>query len=188
MGRNRVLVLSSGGIDSTGCIKFFKKMKFDVEAMFFDYGQISRRNEYKAVTDVANYFKVRLWVTKIKAETEFSNGLIQGRNAVFYFSGLMNFKWKSGLIASGIHKGTPYYDCSDSFLKDIQRIFDGYSNGTVKASAPFLMFSKKEIWNYCKNEKVPLKLTYSCELGLTQPCGVCDTCKDLLEIYASSKQ
>ena len=183
-----VLILASGGIDSTACIRFFKKMKFDVDAIFFDYGQLSRRNELKAVTAVSEYYKISLRVISIRADTKFSDGLIQGRNAVMYFSALMNFRGNNGIIASGIHTGTPYYDCSSAFLGDIQRVFDGYTNGTVKAAAPFLTFSKKDIWDYCKTEKVPLSLTYSCERGLKQPCGKCNTCKDILEIYASSKQ
>ncbi len=185
--KKHVLVLSSGGIDSTACIRFYKKMKFDVDAMFFDYGQISKKKEWKAITDVAKYYKIRLRAILIKSDEKWSNGLIQGRNAVLYFNALMNFKSSKGIIASGIHSGTPYYDCSGNFLNDIQRVFDGYSNGTVKAMAPFLNFSKREIWNYCKNEKVPVHLTYSCELGRKQPCGKCNTCKDLEIIYASSQ-
>jgi len=184
--KKHVLVLSSGGIDSTACIKFYKKMKFEVEAIFFDYGQVSMKKEYKAVSEVAKYYRIKLRMIIIKSDEKWVDGLIQGRNAVLYFSGLMNFRSRKGIIASGIHKGTPYYDCSGNFLSDLQKIFDGYSNGTVKAMAPFLNFSKKEIWNYCKTEKVPLQLTYSCELGRKQPCGKCNTCKDLEEIYAGS--
>jgi 7-cyano-7-deazaguanine synthase len=51
-----------------------------------------------------------------------------------------------------------------------------------------LDFSKRDIWKYCKIEKVPIHLTYSCELGKKQPCGNCDTCKDLEKIYASSSE
>jgi 7-cyano-7-deazaguanine synthase len=48
--RKHVLVLSSGGVDSTGCIQFFKKLKFEVEAIFFDYGQPAKKYELKAIT------------------------------------------------------------------------------------------------------------------------------------------
>jgi 7-cyano-7-deazaguanine synthase len=185
--KKHVLVLASGGIDSTACIMFYKKMKFKVQALYIDYGQISSKNEIKSIRAVSKYFKINLRIIKIKNDLKWSKGLVQGRNAVLYLTGLMNFKEFNGMIASGIHAGTPYYDCSKNFMHDIQRLFDGYSNGTIKAVAPFLTFSKKEIIEFCKNEKIPLELTYSCEHGRKQPCGNCDTCKDIVEIYASSK-
>ncbi len=185
VSKKHVLVLSSGGIDSTACIRFFKKMKFDVEAIFFDYGQPSRKNELKAVRAISNYYKIPLRAISIRTDMKFSNGLIQGRNAALYFLGLMHFRGNNGIIAAGIHAGTPYYDCSSTFLENIQGFFDGYTNGTIKPAAPFLTFSKKDIWDYCKTEKVPLSLTYSCERGLKQPCGKCDTCKDILYICKS---
>ncbi len=33
----------SGGIDSTACINFYKKMEFNVEGIFFDYGLASNK-------------------------------------------------------------------------------------------------------------------------------------------------
>jgi 7-cyano-7-deazaguanine synthase len=184
--KESVLVLASGGIDSSACISFFKKMNFDVEAVFFDYGQLSNKNEQQAIHKVAEYYSIVIRTVAIRINKSLTGGLVLGRNAAFYFSALMDFQTESGIIASGIHCGTPYYDCSNSFLDAIQHIFDGYANGTVKAVAPFLNFTKNEIWEYCKIEKVPVHLTYSCELGEDQPCGHCDSCKDLEKIYASS--
>ena len=66
----------------------------------------------------------------------------------------------------------------------MQSIFDIYKNGLIKIDAPFLTFYKSQIYDYCIKEKVPLNLTYSCELGLKQPCGKCLSCKDLEKISA----
>lgn len=186
MAQRRVIILSSGGIDSTACIRFFQKMEFEVEALFFDYGQISKENELAALTSIAKFYGISFRNIVIRMEGQLKDGLIPGRNAVFYLTALMHLQKDCGIIASGIHTGTPYYDCSPSFLELIQGLFNGYSNGTVKASAPFLNFSKKEIWDYCQSEEVPVELTYSCELGKKQPCGLCDTCKDLEKLYAGS--
>ena len=35
--KNYVLLLASGGIDSTACINFYKNLNFDVEAIFVDF-------------------------------------------------------------------------------------------------------------------------------------------------------
>jgi 7-cyano-7-deazaguanine synthase len=184
--RKHVLVLSSGGVDSTGCIQFFKKLKFEVEAIFFDYGQPAKKYELKAITALSEYYNIPLHTIKVKSDKSFFDGLVLGRNAAFYFFALMHFTKKSGIIASGIHAGTSYYDCSKSFFKNIERVYDGYTNGTIKPAAPFLNFSKKDIWDFCIKEKVPLSFTYSCERGLGKACGKCSTCKDFIQIYENS--
>lgn len=43
--------------------------------------------------------------------------------------------------------------------------------------------NKIEVWEYAKSKRVPINLTYSCELGLKQPCGKCPSCKDLIILY-----
>ena len=182
-----VLVLTSGGIDSTACVNFYKKMKFHVEGIFFDYGQASNKKEHAAVEAIGKYYKIPIKKITLTNNIKYQDGLIPGRNAFLYFGALMNFNNKNGIISSGIHSGTPYYDCSKKFLTEIQAIVDQYCQGVIKIEAPFLSFNKKEIWDYCLLEKVPLELTYSCELGKKQPCGKCSTCKDLQKLYASKK-
>jgi 7-cyano-7-deazaguanine synthase len=186
--KNYVLILTSGGIDSTACICYYKRMKFNVEALFVDYGQIAKKKEIKAITLIAKYYKIKLNMITVKNTMAYTDGMILGRNAFLFFFALMNFKNAHGIIASGVHANTPYYDCSPMFIKDIQKIYDQYSQGTIKINAPFLHFNKKEIIQYCKLQKVPLKLTYSCELGLKQPCGKCATCRDLSAFYAASEK
>ena len=186
--KNYALILASGGIDSTACIRFYKKMKFNVEAIFVDHGQLARSKEHKAIILIAKYYRIKLHKIKITGNKQYNGGAVPGRNAFLFFTALMNFSKDYGIIASGIHNGTDYYDCSKEFVEQIQNIFDQYSQGTIKIESPFLNFNKKEIWDYCQLEKVPIHLTYSCELGRKQPCGNCATCKDLEILYASKKQ
>jgi 7-cyano-7-deazaguanine synthase len=182
-----VLVLASGGIDSTACINFYKNLGFDIEAIFIDYGQLARKKEYKAIFSITKFYSINLTRISISNSKQFKEGLVTGRNAFLCFTALMNFSKENGIIALGIHNGTGYYDCSEKFLKQIQAIFDEYSQGTIKLGTPFLNFNKKEIWDYCILEKVPLEFSYSCESGKKQPCGKCLTCKDLESIYACKK-
>ncbi len=181
---NHVLIIASGGIDSTACINFYKNLNFDISLIFFDYNQAARKKEHDALCNISKYYKTSLKKVTIKDLGQFKNGLVLGRNAAFYFLALINFNKPNGIIASGIHYGTNYYDCSERFLSEIQIIVEQYSQGTIKIEAPFVNFTKTEIINYCQAEKVPLELTYSCELGKKQPCGKCATCKDLIAIYA----
>ena len=185
--KSYVLILASGGIDSTACINFYKKLNFEIEVLFIDYGQPSNRKEHHAISLITKYYQVKLFTIKVSNIQKFKDGFIKGRNAFFMFTGLMNFSRKNGIISLGIHKGTNYYDCSEDFSIDLQKIFDKYSNETIKIGIPFLKFKKNEIFDYCLLENVPVNLTYSCELGLRQPCGKCLTCKDLIAIYDNKK-
>ena len=185
--QHNIVVLASGGIDSTACINFYKKLKFNVEALFIDYGQVASDKEFEAVSSVSEYYKIKLVTVKVLNSKKFKGGLINGRNAFLCFAALINFSKKSGIVALGIHKGTNYYDCSVEFSRQVQKIFDEYSHDTIKIGTPFINFNKADIFEYCRLENVPLHLTYSCELGKKQPCGTCSTCKDLMTIYASKK-
>lgn len=179
---NCALILASGGIDSTACVNFYKKLNFTIKLIFIDYGQLAKEYEYDAVTAIAKYYDVFLQRIIIKNNEKFADGFVMGRNAMFYFIALNNFGETNGLIVSGIHNGTDYYDCSEIFISDMQKIFDQYSFGCIKLDAPFINFSKGDIVNYCRLENVPIHLTYSCELGRKQPCGICKTCIELITI------
>src|SRR5437868_5845438 len=110
--RNYVLVLASGGIDSTACINFFIRAGFNVECLFINYGQQSLSKELNAVTLVAKHYGINVEVVQIDKMKSRKEAEIPGRNALFLFAALMAFSRESGIIATGIHHTAGYYDCS----------------------------------------------------------------------------
>lgn len=177
MVRNSIVLLS-GGIDSTACLYYYLNHGFNIKAVFIDYGQISSKKEFESAQKVASYYKLKLDVIKSKNLINFSQGEIKGRNAFLIFAILLNYPKFKGLLSLGIHLETPYYDCSELFLKNIQEILDGYTNGQLVLDIPFINWNKKLIFDYCINNKIPIHLTYSCENGETKPCGRCASCED----------
>ncbi len=173
-----VTVLVSGGIDSTALIAFYLNQRFSVRALFVDFGQPAAKQESHAAKAICNHYGVDLSVMTVKSEATFSSGEITGRNAFFVFSALLVCGAQPGMIAIGIHAGSPYYDCNEGFLKNIQTIVDGYVAGKIKVAAPFLKWGKQTIWEFCKETQVPVESTYSCEKGGIPPCGNCLSCKD----------
>ncbi|MEP1035515.1 7-cyano-7-deazaguanine synthase [Ekhidna sp.] len=171
-------ILFSGGIDSAACINFYLNQSLDVKTTYIDFGQKSRDIEIKAAKAITNYYKVPLSIVKCEGIDSKSSGLIEGRNLFLISAALMLAK-HSDFIAIGIHKGTKYPDCSEEFVKRANSVISIYFDSSVKLLAPFVSWSKNEIWDYCNLVKVPLDLTYSCELGLKQPCGKCESCADL---------
>lgn len=179
------MILLSGGIDSTACIEYYKKNGFKIECLFVDFGQKSLRQEQNAVKKITKFYKVQYEKVKCIGYKSLPKGVIQGRNMFLISTALMYTKIKSGIIALGIHSGTDYVDCSQQFTSQINNLFDLYTGGKIILGAPFIQFNKAEVLQYCFEMKVPVELTYSCELGLKQPCNKCSSCKDLKKIYAS---
>jgi 7-cyano-7-deazaguanine synthase len=182
-----VTILMSGGIDSTACVHYYKRLDYNIKGVFVDYGQRSKPKEYYSVKKVAQHFHIPLKRISIRGLDYMPGGLVNGRNLFLLSTVLLKYKYQ-GLIALGIHDGTNYKDCQFSFIESVQKVVDIYYNGSVILDAPFHNFTKNEIWNYCLKNKIPVELTYSCELGKIQPCGKCDSCKDLISLYESSKQ
>ncbi len=98
-------------------------------------------------------------------------GEIAGRNALLGFSALLFRPIQRGVIALGIHHGTTYYDCSESFAADLGRIICGYTSGQVALGVPFLAWDKQMIMHFAAEADVPVELTWSCEVGPISACG-----------------
>lgn len=175
---NSVLVLASGGIDSTALIEYYISKNYMVSALFFDYGQISYKKEVQAVRKICNYYGIKLKEVQLGFSLENVNGEFLGRNSLFITSAFSFLPHNYSKISIGIHSGTPYYDCSKTFVEDSQRILDGYFMGTVLLDVPFIEFTKSKIIEYCLQENVPINLTYSCENGYEKNCGKCLSCLD----------
>lgn len=182
--KKNVLVLLSGGIDSTACVDYYLTQQQPVSAIFIDYGQLSANKERCSATAICDYYEIPLSIVKCSGLKQFSESYILGRNAFLLNTGLITFEYNTGIIALGIHSGTTYCDCSEQFIRYMQTLFDFYTDGCISIGTPFLDWSKQNIWDYCISRKVPIEATYSCELGKRQPCGQCSSCKDLEVLYA----
>lgn len=183
----RVVVLCSGGIDSSAAIAFFLNQHFQVQPLFCDYGQPAAMQEYNAATAICHYFGLSLSCIRCTGLSIPDDGYILGRNAFLLSCALMHYPWNSGMVALGIHRGSSYPDCTQGFIETMQAQYDLYTDGCIKIIAPFLQWSKLEIWQFCHSQAVPLKSLYSCERGGIQPCGICLSCKDLEDLYACEK-
>lgn len=171
-------VLLSGGIDSAALMAFYLRQDFDVQALFVDFGQAAAKQELNAARSLCKYYSIPLSVFTARCGRSFPAGEIPGRNAFLIFAAMLACERRPGIIAVGIHEGSPYYDCSEGFLKSVQTIVDGYTAGSIKIAAPFLKWNKVMIWEFCKESELPVDLTYSCERGGTRPCRTCLSCKD----------
>jgi 7-cyano-7-deazaguanine synthase len=156
----KVLILFSGGIDSTACLNYFIKRKDDISLLYFNYGQSNELIERKAAISVSRYFDKILDIVTIDG-CNIPDGMIPGRNAFLLSLALLKTSFKNGGIVIGIHDQTDYCDCTENFIVNMQKIYDIYNDGCIQIITPFLRWKKEDIILYAQNEKLPLDLVYS---------------------------
>jgi 7-cyano-7-deazaguanine synthase len=172
------IVLLSGGIDSSCCVAFYRRMKHVVTGVFIDYGQPVREKEELSAKAVADHFSVPLHVIRCSGPAMEFSGEIPGRNAFLAFTAVLYHPAFSGLLALGIHGGTSYYDCSEHFATALSAMLSGYRDGQILLATPFLHWSKQRVYEVSSELEVPVALTWSCERGPLEPCGQCLSCRD----------
>jgi 7-cyano-7-deazaguanine synthase len=186
VARPRIVVLLSGGLDSTACVAYYKAQRSRISTLFVDYGQRSRNHELRSASAVAAHYNVALKVLRLSKSNTW-NGYVPARNAFLLTVALMHFEEARGLISIGVHAGTSYVDCTPTFSNSMQAVFDLYTSGCIRIDAPFLDWEKRDIYGYLLRRRSPIELTYSCQLGRRQPCGACPSCRDLERLRAKAR-
>lgn len=172
-----VTVLASGGIDSTALLHKYLAAGERVRVFHFQYGQPNRVSELKSLRKVCKHYGLRVKVIKLDFDMFHRGYELVGRNALFVLTAA-SLGPPPSRIGLGIHRGLEYYDVTPQFVVDCQRILDGYYGGAVVVDAPFVRGTKSDIIRYCKRCRVPLHLTYSCQMKNSPPCGQCPSCLD----------
>ena len=172
------LVLLSGGIDSSCCVAFYRNMGHEVIGVFVDYGQPVNQKEEQSANAIADHYTIPFHIIRCSGPSVEFQGEIAGRNAFLVFVALLYIPQFAGLLALGIHSGTTYYDCSEHFASHLGSILEAYRNGEIALATPFLHWSKAMVYDFAAEHKVPIQLTWSCEVGPSNPCGRCLSCKD----------
>ena len=175
----QALVLTSGGIDSAACAFLLKSSGFRVRGFFVDFNQAARRQEESACRNMLRVLNVPFSKCIVRIpSSKYRAGEIKGRNAFLVMTALLSNQIDRGVVALGIHSGTPYFDCSPRFLRQLDLLVQNYSSGLVSVVAPFLSWKKGDIVNYFRDNELPITKTYSCETGSVPPCGKCLSCRD----------
>lgn len=178
-----IIVLLSGGLDSATCLDFHLEIGRHSSAFFIDYQQPACEQEFQAALNVARHYGVPLLHTTWRGLSHKSVGAVAGRNAFLLIAALLERPSTATVISLGVHSGTAYSDCSPEFISQMQALFDLYTGGSVQVSAPFIDWTKSDIWAYAVRRGVPIHLTYSCEAGGDRPCGECFSCQDRVALH-----
>ncbi|MDD2420653.1 MAG: 7-cyano-7-deazaguanine synthase QueC [Heliobacteriaceae bacterium] len=205
-----VVVVLSGGLDSTTCMAIAAKQEEKIFALTFAYNQRHHR-EIKSAVDIAEYYGARHRVIDLgtvfaaSALTAEAGSVprtvnagttpggvpatyVPARNILFLAYALA---WAEMVGAGRIYLGVNaldnpgYPDCRPEFIAAFQQVIDtGTAAGTegkgVKVMTPLLRMTKFGIIRLALQLRAPLHLTHTCYQGEAPACGHCAGCRQRL--------
>ena len=116
---------------------------FEVRGIFVDFGQAAVREERGAVRDLQQCLSINVGTVRASSSVAFGPGELLGRNAFLIFAAILMGQCDDGLLAIGIHAGTPYYDCSPAFLEKVDLLVRETTSGRIAVTAPLLSIGRK---------------------------------------------
>ena len=201
-----IVVLLSGGLDSSTVTGIAKKAKANIYGLSFDYGQ-RHKKELNSAVIIAKHFEIQefkivkldlsLWGGSSLTDTQkniptdgiqnnkIPNTYVPGRNTIFISVAL---SYAEAIDADFIGLGvnaldySGYPDCRPDYIKKFQELAQlsnkrGRENNPIELWTPLIDLNKEEIIELAVSNNVPLDKTWSCYSGNSKPCGKCDSCR-----------
>ncbi len=200
----KVLVLLSGGQDSTTCL-YWAIDRFDSEnvtTLSFDYGQ-RHRIELECAAYIAKHAGVAHRCLPIDtfsalggdaltdsdivvapdndASTGLPNTFVPGRNLIFLtYAAALAWQLEIGHIVTGVAQTdySGYPDCREATIAALQQALRLGMESDVQIHTPLMHLSKKETVELARDlgGLDAMALTHTCYNGERPPCGECPAC------------
>lgn len=192
----KVVVLLSGGLDSTVLLAHCIRDGLDVVPITFDYGQQNRGQEIPAAVSVAAHYGLTTNIITLPPDVFGASALlgdhpiptehadqpdatvVPGRNLVFLAiaaSIAARHDAVAVMIGANLDDDAGYIDCRPEFLQVLD-IAVGLGTGSVTINAPFLSYSKTRIVGIGLTIDAPITKSWSCYTAANIPCGLCGAC------------
>ena len=192
---NKVVTLSSGGLDSTVMNSLFREMNYAIHPLFINYGQLNLKREHDAcMLNVQRYgfgnletLNIQDYGRLIPSGITNSNlnivgdAFLPGRNLLFILCAAAYAKAKNiNSIAIGLLNSdfSLFPDQTRKFIKYADDIMSLAMGCKIKILTPLFDFTKQDIIKIAQHNNI--SETYSCHKGDATPCGVCIACKEFI--------
>ena len=204
----KVLVVLSGGMDSSTAVAWAQLEHQVVGAVNFQYGSKHNAREFLAAARVTDFYKIPLKYIDLEFIGEnFKSDLLRSggdvpeghyadesmkRTVVPFRNGIM-LAIAAGLAESmgaeavvlGNHFGDHaiYPDCRADFAAHMAKAIELGTYAEIKLLCPFQSVDKTEIARAGAAMGVPFNLTYTCYKGGEKHCGKCGSCTERREAF-----
>jgi len=205
--RQRVIILLSGGMDSTTMLYHVLDRGYEVVAVSFDYGQrhVIELSCAKEITTRLNLSHKILNIDlsqvggspltdptiRIPDQTEGRqiDTVVPFRNTIFivYAAAYASQRGITNLFISAVLEDyRSYRDCRRDFFESLERTLQlgaKEDHTEFRIHTPFIKKTKAEILKEGVRLKVPYELTHTCYRGTRPACGTCDACRERIAAF-----
>lgn len=186
----RALLLFSGGLDSTTLLALLSAQGYEVQTLFFDYGQPARHAEreasrhnsekYGGVSHEELHLPSQLFI--VRGSYYPARNFVLISSAAAYAESRHIAKLFVGLVASVQYQGfsTTYPDCSWEFVETINSTLEASTTNGLVVQAPLFDVPKDGVLKLSERLGIDLADTISCLTPVKlQACGLCVSCREL---------
>ncbi|QCI16703.1 7-cyano-7-deazaguanine synthase QueC [Buchnera aphidicola (Aphis craccivora)] len=201
----KILIVFSGGQDSTTCLIHYANLYKEIYCITFDYNQL-HKSEIHSSRFISKYFGVKKHIfIDIKFLQNLSKSsltdknisicnnhplnsllpstFVPGRNILFLtLSSIYAFNNQIDFVVLGVNTidFSGYPDCRNEFIKAMNHVVQIGMDCQISFKVPLMNLSKAEIWSlsdYWNSSKFILNHTITCYKGLiANGCGKCQAC------------
>ena len=209
--KDRVVVITSGGLDSTVLCHYADTLYDELHLLSVDYGQ-RHKKELRYAVKTAERLNTHYDVVDLKGVTKLLQGsaltddvdvpqghysaesmrltVVPNRNMIMLSVAIAHAVSQGAkAVLAGMHAGDhPIYpDCRPEFIKELNDAAVsgnlGFAYEGFNLLAPFVNSTKSDIVQLGADLDVPFAETWSCYEGGTVHCGRCGTCVERAEAF-----
>ncbi|BFH60494.1 7-cyano-7-deazaguanine synthase [Paenibacillus azoreducens] len=201
MDKGRVVLLFSGGIDSTVLYHWLINADYDVFPIHINYGQRTYLGEMNAIREIAKDFEKlnrpplyidvpglrqvgsgslvgEIKTNNYSLDEWFREEFFPNRNMILIsIAASYAYKLNISNLAIGVVGENSYNDTRSSFIKSIASTLSE-SLSLFEIIAPFVDKSREIVINEARRLKVPIEKTFSCNCLGERHCLLCSSCLD----------
>jgi 7-cyano-7-deazaguanine synthase len=195
---NKVILLYSGGVDSTVLLHYLLFQNYEVFPLYIDYGQVTFNGEIKAINiNLPDYLKERLYVLHLQnikeigmgslignypkeiysKEEWYNNEFFPNRNLIFLsLAASYGYKIGSRKVAIGVVGEHSYSDTTLTFLKYAKKVIGVSLSSEFEIIAPYSEKPRTVVIEDAHKFSVSLEQTFSCNSLGDRHCLLCTSC------------
>ncbi len=193
----RIVVLHSGGIDSTVLLRSYQERGNEPLALSFSYGQ-RHWKEIGSAAELCGELGIEHRVADLTSSKWLLGGssitsykhvcelagratVVPNRNMLFLsYAIAWAVQSEASAVAFGAHACDSefYPDCREAFVSAMDGAAGLCSHSPIRVLAPFTGYLKSDIIRLGESLGVPWGKTWSCYAGGEQHCGMCGSCKE----------
>ena len=186
----RVVVLSSGGLDSSLLCLLLRNRGHDIKSLFINYGQKAFEREWETCQKVAHYlsiesplnidlssFGVNIRSGLTSTDIDVTDPYLPNRNLLFLLvASSYAISTNISHLAIGLLSSHVFPDQTREFINSAEVTIRTSLGANITILTPLIGLNKLDVLRLAEHHNFPIHLTYSCHAGNEKPCGRCISC------------